>query len=188
MLAPFLLRVSEGTIITQSMIDLSDLELLGVSCAALLAIYLLRVLWGRKPALLPEPIAKNGIVVDGSNVMFWGGEPSEVVLVRVILAIIAKGYEPYVMFDANVGYKLRDTYLDDAQMARIIGVPASRVVVVGSGVVADERILAFAQESGLPVLSNDRYRDWKVQFPFIASKGRMIRGRWVQGNVVWNSI
>lgn len=167
---------------------MNDFELLTVCCIALFAIYLLRVIWGPKPASVPASIAKNGVIVDGSNVMFWAGDPSEIVLTRVISGIIAKGYVPYVFFDANVGYKLRGKYLDEADMARIIGVPAAQVIVVEKGVIADGRILAFAQETGLPVLSNDRFRDWKVKFPFVGSKGRMIRGDWVSGNVVWTSI
>ncbi|MFY9206176.1 MAG: hypothetical protein WAO67_10630, partial [Yoonia sp.] len=112
--------------------ELSDLALLGIGAGALVIVYLLRVMWGLrggKPRAQPKrrgrkPSKSNiSVIVDGSNVMHWGGEPSEIVLARVILAIIAKGYEPYVIFDANVGYKLRGKYLDDAPMAQLIGLP-----------------------------------------------------------------
>ncbi|MDO7725416.1 MAG: hypothetical protein MUQ18_13870, partial [Loktanella sp.] len=78
--------------------ELSDLALLGIGAGALVIVYLLRVMWGLrggKPRAQPKrrgrkPSKSNiSVIVDGSNVMHWGGEPSEIVLARVILAIIA---------------------------------------------------------------------------------------------------
>ena len=120
--------------------------------------------------------------------MHWGGEPSEIVLVRVILAIIAKGYEPYVIFDANVGYKLSGKYLDDAPMAQLIGLPVKQVLVVETGVVADELILQVATERGLKIVSNDRFRDWKVTYPIVRKKGQILRGTANGGGVQWQGI
>lgn len=137
--------------------------------------------------------AKNGrppakgkpIVVDGSNVMHWGGDPSDLVLRVVLGSLIARGFNPYVIFDANVGYKLADCYLGPAAMSKKCGVPTTRVEVVDKGVVADGVILKYAKRHGVQVVSNDRYRDWAVQFPLIKKKGRMMRGSWKGGVVVW---
>lgn len=189
------------------MSELSDLALLGFGAIALFIIYLLRVIWGLRPAKrqpLPKrqnrqrgkprrrgrssTKAKIRVIVDGSNVMYWGGEPSQVVLSGVITSLKSKGFAPYVIFDANVGYKLGNRYLDDAPMATLIGLPAAQVIVVEKGVAADEWILTVATEQNLRIVSNDRFRDWKEKFPFVGHKGRVIRGDWVSGNVVWKSI
>lgn len=167
--------------------EVSDLALLGVSAVALLVVYILRVLWGRRGATADVP-ATNPILVDGSNVLFWGGDPSPVVLTRVIDDLRAKGFSPFVIFDANIGYKLQDRYMDDAPMARLLALPVDQVLVVEKGVVADERILAVASERGLRVVSNDRFRDWKVQYPLVGKKGRVVRGAWKGGSVVWRSL
>ena len=129
--------------------------------------------------------ATPNVVVDGSNVMHWGGDPSAMVLRRVIASIQERGQIPIVFFDANVGYKLADRYLDDVEMARMIGVPADQVLVVEKGVVADDRILAVAKARDLPVISNDRFRDWRVAHPWVGKKGRMMRGTYKQGSVIW---
>ncbi|MDG1376953.1 MAG: hypothetical protein P8P56_08045 [Yoonia sp.] len=166
---------------------MSDLILLAVGATALFVIYLVRVLWGRGRAAPKNTPANDAIIVDGSNVMHWGGEPSVKVLRGVIRAVTAKGFAPYVIFDANVGYKLEGRYLDDVPMALLIGVPARSVLVVEKGVSADERILEVATERGLRVVSNDRFRDWSVTYPIVRQKGRILRGDWKGGNVVWRS-
>lgn len=127
----------------------------------------------------------NAILVDGSNVLHWGGEPSSLVLQRVVRALQEKGYAPIVFFDANVGYLLGDRYFDEAKMAEIVGVPQEHVCVVGKGVVADESILMFASDYGLRVVTNDRYRDWRVRFPLAAKKGALVGGLWQEGSVIW---
>ena len=130
-------------------------------------------------------LPSNAILVDGSNVMHWGGDPSSLVLQRVLQDVKDKGYDPIVFFDANVGYQLGDRYFDEAMMAQIAGVPQQHVCVVGKGVVADESILMFATDYDLRVVTNDRYRDWRVRFPIAAKKGALVGGTWREGSVVW---
>ena len=179
---------------THPMEELSDLALLGIGAGALVIVYLLRMMWGRWSRRQPKRRGRKpsksmvSVIVDGSNVMHWGGEPSLKVLCAVIASLKTKGFVPYVIFDANVGYKLRDRYLDDAPMAKLIGLPASQVLVVEKGVAADAWILQGAEEQGFPVVTNDRFRDSKGQYPLIGKKGRIIRGNYAGGNVVWKSI
>jgi len=118
--------------------------------------------------------------------MYWGGEPSEIVLKAVIQSLQSKGFAPIVVFDANAGYKLRNHFLDEAGLARLCGLKAKSVILMESGIVADKRILEIAKKSRLVVVSNDQYRDWTVSFPFVRKKGRILRGTWKGGAVVWH--
>ncbi|MEL6640784.1 MAG: hypothetical protein AAFP98_05660 [Pseudomonadota bacterium] len=117
--------------------------------------------------------------------MHWGGQPSRKVLAHVVRSIEKAGLVPIVFFDANVGYILGDRYFDEARMARIIDVTADQVCVVSKGMTADEGLLAFARDHGFRVVSNDHYRDWRVRFPFLKKKGRLLRGIYRDGAVVW---
>ena len=120
--------------------------------------------------------------------MFWGGDPSIKPLQDMADSLRAKGFQPFFVFDANVGYKLQDRYIDDAEMARWIGVPSDNVLVVEKGVIADERILQIADENGTRVVSNDRFRDWGTQYPWVRRKGRVVRGSFKGGALKWQSL
>lgn len=149
------------------------------------------LLWQRQLRMPPAPettegkLPPNAILVDGSNVLYWGNEPTSMAVLRVLRNLEEKGYTPIVFFDANVGYVLDDHYYDEAKIAWLIGVPAQHVCVVNKGVVADEVILAFATDHNLRVVTNDKYRDWRVQFPHADKKGILIGGTWRDGAVKW---
>ncbi|WP_232204217.1 NYN domain-containing protein [Roseobacter sp. CCS2] len=164
----------------------SDLLLLAPAFAAFVILVLLRR--RRRPPARPLDVAKlppNSIVVDGSNVLYWGDEPSSDMVLRVLRNLEEKGYTPIVFFDANVGYVLDDHYYNEAKIAWLIGVPAHHVCVVSKGVVADESILAFATDHNLRVVTNDKYRDWRLRFPHADKRGVLIGGAWRDGAVKW---
>lgn len=125
------------------------------------------------------------IVVDGSNVMHWGGDPSLKVLSQVLRSLEIAGYAPIVFFDANVGYKVGERYYTEETLAPLIGVRFDHIIVVDKGVSADEMILNCATDLGTRIVTNDRFRDWRVTFPHAAKKGTLVRGRWKGGNVKW---
>ncbi len=127
---------------------------------------------------------QKNIVVDGSNVMHWNGEPSALILNHVLVALDEKGLNPMVFFDANVGYKLWDRHANARHIAPEIGVKVDRVVVAPSGTTADELLLDFAVDNGLRVVTNDRFLDWRVQFPRAGERGFLVKGQWKQGSVV----
>jgi hypothetical protein len=139
------------------------------------------------PRRADPPVPPNAIVVDGSNVMHWGGDPSALVLGRVVKELQNKGYAPVVIFDASVGYRLGNSYMGPPQLATLMSVPQDHIYVVGKGVVADEVILDFAREHRLRVVTNDRYRDWASQFTKVTERGFLIRGTWREGTVIWNN-
>lgn len=116
--------------------------------------------------------------------MYWGGEPSKMVLARVIATLREKELSPIAIFDASVGYRLEDRYLNEVDMGAITGLPPTRKLVVHKGVVADEVILDFATAHNLRIVTNDKYRDWTTQFPLVKTKGRLVKGTWKQGNVM----
>jgi len=162
----------------------SDLILL---LPALIGFVVLLALRTRRPAQATSEaeVPRNAIVVDGSNVMHWGGEASSMVLSRVLRSLESKGYTPIVFFDASAGYQLSDRYLNEKHLSNAIGIPEAHVCVVDKGVIADQSILAFATDHGLRVVSNDQYRDWRVQFPHLDRKGSVLRGTFQHGAVVW---
>lgn len=137
----------------------------------------------------PEPLDPTKfIVVDGSNIMHWNGEPSERVVNRVLVALQKKGFVPLIFFDANVGYKLWDRYANADYVAPRIGVRPNRVFVVPKGVTADEMLLDYASQTGLRVVTNDRFLDWRQKFPKIADKGFLVKGTVREGTVMFRGI
>ena len=154
------------------------------SVLASLVVVLLGAIWLWRRQATPRGGRRGAgptILVDGSNVMHWNGEASSLVLARVVAALRARGERPHVYFDANAGYKLGKGYLGPAALGAMIGLPAQRVTVADRGTPADPLLLAHAARSRLRVLSNDRFRDWRVQFPQAARKGAIVRGDWRGG-------
>lgn len=161
----------------------SDLALLAGPCL----VASLWLLWRQVRARLrpPKPAPKAHVIVDGSNVLHWnGGKPALETVLAVVQALEARGLTPGVMFDANAGYKTHDRYQDDAELARRLGLPEDRVLVVPKGVPADPYILRAARDLGARVVTNDRYRDWQADFPEVAAPGFLIHGGMRDG-AVW---
>ncbi|WP_103336084.1 NYN domain-containing protein [Pseudotabrizicola formosa] len=151
--------------------------LLALLSALAAAILMLRA----KPKAAPKP-APRSIVVDGSNIMHWKDATPQLATLREVVGVLAdQGYQPGVVFDANAGYKLTGRYLDDRPLARALGLPVDRVLVVPKGEPADPVILTVARELGAPVLSNDRFRDWVNDFPEVAQPGHVRRGGYRDG-------
>ena len=183
----------------QSGVDVAALALLGQVVLAMLALGVLGdllgiLVWlrGRTGVSAAEERSAEDrtiaptIIVDGSNVMHWGGDPSQMVLTRVIAAIVAQGYRPHIYFDANAGYKLFDKFMSEAAMAQISGVLPTQVTVVPGGTPADPVLLEHAVSARVRVVTNDQFRDWKSQFPQIEKRGFLVEGRWQQGTPILN--
>lgn len=156
----------------------------GLLAVVLLLVYLWGV-WrwrGRRSAQIDT---SKYIIVDGSNVMYWGGDPSFMVLSKVLGSLQENGLTPIVYFDANVGYKLWNRHVYAREIAQMLELDPRQVALSPSGVTADEVLLEQATRDGLRVVSNDRFRDWKLTFPKVGQKGFLVRGRWQQGTVIW---
>ena len=155
--------------------------------AALLALglsmfWFLRVVW--EPKRQAKRRAKNWLVVDGSNVMFWqDNTPKIETLAAVVTQLDAEGFDSFVVFDANVGYKIGNKYQRSATLARYLSLPAEQVVVVQKGAPADPAILAAARQVGARIVTNDRYRDWVADHPEITETGHLIKGGYRDGKL-----
>ncbi len=174
-----------------------DLFLLAVLCTIASAIVLLRAWLARgkairwpdglakgPPVLRPKIRQKKWIVVDGSNVMYWnGGVPKLETVFAVLERLRVEGFDAGVMFDANAGYLLEGRHRNDEALARDLGLPASRVMVMHKGVQADGYILKSARDLQARVVTNDRYRDWATDYPEVAVSGHLIQGGFRDGKL-----
>ena len=129
---------------------------------------------------------KKWIVVDGSNVMHWKGQAPQISTVKAVVeSLQALGFGVGVVFDANVGYKIGDRYLDDREMARKLGLPEARVLVVPKGTPADPYLLNAARDLGARVITRDRFRDWAEAHPEVKEPGFLIRGGYRDSGELW---
>ena len=128
----------------------------------------------------PKPV----IVVDGSNVMHWQNDvPSVKSLTLVLSDLTARGFAPHVYFDANVGYKLFNREIDRGDLALQLDLRPSQITLAPSRTPADPLLIAHAIKAGVRVVSNDRFMDWREQFPQIRGKGFLVPGRVKGGQV-----
>ncbi|WP_126974531.1 NYN domain-containing protein [Frigidibacter oleivorans] len=155
---------------------LSDLVLLAAPSALASLWLLLRAALGKD--------RRKWIVVDGSNVMHWKDNTPRIETLREVLArLIRHGYTPGVVFDANAGYLISGRYLDDGALARMLDLPADRVLVVPKGSPADPVVLATARDLGARIVSNDRFRDWAEGHPELQEPGWVVRGDYRDGTL-----
>jgi hypothetical protein len=186
MIVPFLLLlVSLGGIAAALLLPgWSDLVLLAGPSALASAVLLVRA-WRRQG---PPPVPKNWVVVDGSNIMHWKDDIPQIGTISEVLhRLEVLGFTAGIVFDANAGYKLSDRYQDDGVLARILHMPADRVLVVPKGTPADPVILAAARDLGGRIVTNDRYRDWEDAHPEVRTPGHLIRGGYRDGRL-WTDV
>jgi hypothetical protein len=154
-----------------------------VLLALLAAVFL--ILWLRRPRPKANPTRDEAwILVDGSNVMHWqDNTPALVPLNGVILRLTGLGYVPGIVFDANAGWKLHGRYLNDSELAWLLGLEPRQVLVVPKGSQADTYLLETAREFGTRVVTNDRFRDWADAHPEVLEPGFLIKGGMRDGQV-----
>ncbi len=117
------------------------------------------------------------VVVDGSNVLYWDKETPRLETVRLALDLLQEeGFAPILWFDANVGYLVADRYMGPDRLARALGYPKRRIFVAPKGTPADPLLIEDALKLGVPIVSNDRFRDWSETYPPVAELDRFMRG------------
>lgn len=95
------------------------------------------------------------LIVDGSNLCHAGSEVVGLFALRALLPHLLKEREVVVIFDATITRLLHK----DEEMLKA-DLPDVQVRVVDSKTKADKLILRLADEPGVYVLSNDKYRDY----------------------------
>ncbi|MEI4473534.1 NYN domain-containing protein [Frigidibacter sp. MR17.24] len=184
MFALFVILMASCAALIASLLSpqLTDLLLIAAPCALASLFLILKTAWR---ARLSRSAKRSWIILDGSNIMHWKGTgPDTAVVKDAIRLLVARGFTPGVVFDANVGYKLFDRYQDDGALAKLLGLPQDRVLVVPKGTPADEIILSAARDHGARVVTNDRYRDWAERHPEVSEEGFLVRGGYRDG-AVW---
>ncbi len=159
---------------------LSLLAMLDATNFAILCAVMAVILWflSRDPHKGKKPV----ILVDGSNVMFWRDNVPDMATIKGVISHLSdQGYQPGLVFDANVGYKLEGRFRGHLPLARKLGLKPEQVVVVGKGDPADRLLLTVARDLNARILSNDRFRDWEASFPEVVEPGRVVRGGYRDG-------
>lgn len=128
-------------------------------------------------------LSGKAILVDGSNIMHWGGDASVLVLIRIIQELVRCGYDPLVYFDANIGYKLYNRFVSATELATAMNLPIEQVFVAPSGKQADGFLIMHAISDDLQIVTNDRFRDWKGKYPRVGERGFLVRGGWKEGSI-----
>ncbi|WP_412565441.1 NYN domain-containing protein [Thalassobius sp. MITS945101] len=140
------------------------------------------LVWGIAHVKARRSRQRKPILIDGSNVLHWrNGEPDLVLVKQLVQTLAQAGYAPGVVFDANVGYKISDRFVNDTRLAKMLDLPVAQVMVSPKGVPADPFLLEAARDTGAAIVTNDRFRDWQEEFPDTANAARLIRGGFKDG-------
>ncbi len=159
-----------------------DFLLLGIPCTLASLFLLIRAIV--RQASDRRERAKNWVILDGSNVMYWRDNIPRIETVREVVSHCqALGKAVSVVFDANVGYLIADKYLDDPVLARMLGLPEKQVLVVPKGTPADPIILQAAREFSARIVTNDQFRDWVDDHPELHAPGLLITGGYRSGTL-----
>ena len=111
---------------------------------------------------------KKTVVIDGANVAYEersaGGKPKLSNLLKVRRELEESGREAVIIVDASLKYDIDD----QEQLEKLI--QSQQVRQVPAGTDADYFIIQFAHGLDALVVTNDRYRDYAEQYPWITER------------------
>ena len=111
---------------------------------------------------------KKTVVIDGANVAYEersaGGKPKLSNLLKVRREMEERGQEAVIIVDASLKYDIDD----QTQMAALI--ESQHIRQVPAGTDADYFIIQFAHELDALIVTNDRYKDYAEQYPWITER------------------
>ena len=123
---------------------------------------------------------KKTVVIDGANVAYEersaGGKPKLSNLLKVRRELEERGFEAVIIVDASLKYGIDD----QAQLETLIRSQQIRQVPAGTD--ADYFIIQFADQLDARVVTNDRYKDYAEQYPWV--RERRLPYMIVKGEVV----
>ena len=113
-------------------------------------------------------IDRKMVVIDGANVAYEersaGGKPKLSNLLKVRSELEERGQEAVIIVDASLKYDI-----DDAdQLEKLIR--SQQVRQVPAGTDADYFIIQFAHELDADIVTNDRYKDYAEQYPWVQER------------------
>jgi Zc3h12a-like Ribonuclease NYN domain len=124
--------------------------------------------------------AREVVIIDGANVAYEersaGGKPKLSNLLKVRRELEERGLEAVILVDASLKYDIDD----QTQLETLIR--SQQVRQVPAGTDADYFIIQLADQFDARVVTNDRYRDYLEQYPWIT--GRRLPYMIVKGEVV----
>jgi hypothetical protein len=108
------------------------------------------------------------VVIDGANVAYEersaGGKPKLSNLLKVRRELEERGFEAVIIVDASLKYGIDD----QAQLETLIRSQQIRQVPAGTD--ADYFIIQFADQLDARVVTNDRYKDYAEQYPWVSQR------------------
>ena len=111
---------------------------------------------------------KEVIVIDGANVAYEersaGGKPKLSNLLKVRRELEERGFEALILIDASLKYDIDD----QTQLETLIR--SQQVRQVPAGTDADYFIIQFADQLDARVVTNDRYKDYAQQYPWLTQR------------------
>ena len=133
------------------------------------------------PANTVGKLAGRTILVDGTNVCFWGRNGATASLAPILAlarALDAAGADWQACFDASTRHHLAKSGTgDETEYEALLRSRPDHFVEAPGGTCADEFLLSAASaEQTAVIISNDFYRDHEADYPFVKDKSRFIRG------------
>ena len=108
------------------------------------------------------------VVIDGANVAYEersaGGKPKLSNLLKVKRELEERGFEAVIIVDASLKYGIDD----QAQLETLIR--SQQVRQVPAGTDADYFIIQFADQLDARVVTNDRYKGYAEQYPWVMQR------------------
>jgi len=125
--------------------------------------------------------AKSNVLVDGSNVIWYGGKARLKNLQLLMRKLDENGYRYSVFVDASIKYDLNES--ERRALERMIS--NGTVHQTPARTSADEWILEYAtNHPECRILTNDTFQDWESKYPVVDERDRFISFMIVDGEVM----
>ena len=134
------------------------------------------------PAVSLGRLAGRPILLDGTNICFWGRNDSTASLAplqALVQALDSEGADWQACFDASTRHHLaKNGKREELVYEQLLRDHPERFAEAPAGSRADVFLLEAAQaEPRAVIISNDRYRDHEERYPFIRDKSRLAVGK-----------
>lgn len=112
--------------------------------------------------------SKDVVVIDGANVAYeersGGGKPKLSNLLKVRRELEERGLDPVIIIDASLKYDI-----DDQEQIEVL-IRSQQIRQVPAGTDADFFILEVAHQHDARIVTNDQYKDYLAQYPWIPDR------------------